>query len=153
MKWLVRFACPILMLGVGPALAGGSLSERLSDCQFHNPLSIGRLTCFDLALQDVNSSRPAAAGSVKLAVTGTGGRPLDESVVFPDVWQLEWWSDGDYLLVRAIDDDGKPTNILGSQLTAGAGRSQQLPPGTYRLTVLASGNWKLTLRNWNTFGQ
>jgi hypothetical protein len=150
---LVQLAHILPLLGVGPAIADGSLSERLGECQFQNPVSVGRLTCYDLALQDVTSSRRAAAGSTVLAVTGTGNQKLDESVVLHDWWQLEWWSGGDYLLVRAVDDEGKALHILGSQLTAGAGRSQRLPAGTYRLTVLASSKWELTFRQWNVFAQ
>lgn len=143
-RWAVASPFVVWLLH-SPASAEGALAERLAECQFTNPVSLGRLVCYDLAVQELAATRPTLDGESLVQVAGTGNQSLD-TFVFADGWQLEWRCDGDYLLVRDFDDDGKARHIVASQVTAGEGRSNRLPPGSYRLSVLASGDWELRLR-------
>lgn len=92
--------------------------------------------------------RPNVPGRVVLEKAEFTGKGILQTEPFKVLgpWVLEWFSSDERftLMVLSIDDSSPPATVGG----ASSGRSFFPRPGVYYLSVIASGEWKVTVSEY-----
>jgi hypothetical protein len=97
-------------------------------------------------------SAPPAAGAAIATFTGTdrattGPFTVDES------WSLEWTSEAYFSLFVSVAENRSVFNLDGLRSDGSAGLTPMYAPGTFYLTVYATGPWTATIREMSDWSR
>jgi len=147
---MVQFWHPVAALGLLVAsLFGGEkalaeekverLAAEIAACaMLQDPTE--RLRCYDAAAG--RESDKVVPEGVILELAGRDDFDSD-SFRTETPWHLRWESGGSIFTVELTNASGELIGIIGNQIGAGNDRSEPQPPGEYRLSVRAIGEWQL----------